>query len=52
MLELIFTLGQAGCALLILYGACLVLIPARKASAPHPAREEQIAPRAHMLYDV
>ena len=52
MLELIFTLGQAGCALLILYGACLVLIPARKASAPHPALEELIAPRAHMLYDV
>lgn len=52
MLELIFTLGQAGCTLLLLYGACLVLIPARKAGAPNPALEQQIAPREHMLYDV
>lgn len=53
MLELIFTIGQAGCALLLLYGACLVLIPVRKAGAPNPALEEKIVPREqHMLYDV
>jgi hypothetical protein len=52
MLELIFTIGQAGCALLLLYGAYLVLKPARKASAPNPALEEQRVPREHMLYDV
>lgn len=52
MLELIFTIGQAGCALLIVYGAYLVLIAARKARAASPSLQEGIAPRERMLYDV
>lgn len=51
MLDLIFTIGQAGCALLLVYGAYLVLMPARKA-APSPALEDQLVLREHMLYDV
>jgi hypothetical protein len=50
MLNLIFTIGQAGCALLLLYGAYLVLMPARRKS--NPAVEEQAAMRSHMLYDI
>jgi hypothetical protein len=49
MLNLIFTIGQAGCALLLLYGAYLVLMPARRKSNPV---EEQAAMRSHMLYDI
>ncbi len=52
MLDLIFTLGQAGCALLLLYGAFLVLVPARRAAAPSPALQDQIVLHEHMLYDV
>ena len=41
MLDTIFTIGQAASALLIIYGACLVLVPARKsAERSAPAREE------------
>jgi len=50
MLDLIFTIGQAGCALLLLYGAALVLMPARR--APNLDAEDQLAARSHMLYDV
>ena len=50
MLELIFTIGQAACALLLLYGACLVLVPLRR--TPSPAREAEAAVREHMLYDI
>jgi hypothetical protein len=52
MLDLIFTIGQAGCAMLILYGACLVLMPARKAAAQSSALKDQIALHETMLYDV
>jgi hypothetical protein len=52
MLDLIFTIGQAGCALLLVYGAYLVLVPARKAAAPSPALQDQLVLRSHMLYDV
>lgn len=34
MLELIFTTGQAASAMLLLYGAYLVLVPARRAPKP------------------
>jgi hypothetical protein len=37
MLELIFTTGQAASAMLLLYGAYLVLVPARRA----PKLEDQ-----------
>jgi hypothetical protein len=50
MLDFIFTIGQAGCALLLLYGAALVLMPARR--TPNPAAEDQFVVRSHMLYDV
>jgi hypothetical protein len=33
MLEFLFTIGQAAAALLLVYGAYLVLTPARKAPA-------------------
>lgn len=52
MLDLMFAIGLTGCAALLLYGAYLVLMPARKASAPNPALEDQAALQAHMLYDV
>ena len=33
MLDFLFTLGQAASALLLIYGAYLVVVPARKSSA-------------------
>jgi len=41
MLELIFTAGQAASAMLLLYGAFLVLTPARKA--------QKLEDRLHLL---
>ena len=58
MLDLIFTIGQTGCALVLLYGAYLVLMPTRKAAAQSTALKEQIALQdqillhGHILYDV
>lgn len=52
MLDLIFTIGQAGCALLLVYGAYLVLMPERKSAVPSPALEDQLVVRSHMLSDV
>lgn len=52
MLDLIFAIGQAGCALLLVYGAYLVLMPASRGAAPSAALEDQLALRSHMLYDV
>ena len=52
MLDLILTIGQTGCALILVYGAFLVLMPGRKAPAPSPALQEQLVMREHMLYDV
>jgi hypothetical protein len=52
MLDLIFTIGQAGCALLLVYGAFLVLMPARKAAAPSAALQDQMTLHEHVLYDV
>jgi hypothetical protein len=42
MLDLLFTLGQAGSALILIYGAVLVLLPQRK-SSPEPMLEAQLA---------
>jgi hypothetical protein len=47
MLDIIFTIGQAASALLIAYGAFLVLIPAR--TQPELAPEERFLP--HVLND-
>lgn len=58
MLDLIITIGQTGCALILLYGAFLVLMPTRRAAAQSAALQEQIARQdqillhGHMLYDV
>jgi hypothetical protein len=52
MLDLIFTIGQAGCALFLVYGALLVLIPAsRKAKAPSTAPQDPKMIHEHLLYD-
>lgn len=42
MLDLLFTLGQAASALILIYGAVLVLLPQRK-SSPEPMLEGQLA---------
>ena len=34
ILDYFFVIGQAACAMLLLYGAFLVLIPARKQATP------------------
>jgi hypothetical protein len=58
MLDLIITIGQTGCALILLYGAFLVLMPTRKAAAQSAALRQQIAHQdeillhGHILYDV
>jgi len=41
-LDLLLTIGQAACALLLVYGAFLVLLP-RKAAAPEPKLEHRLA---------
>ena len=57
MLDLIFTIGQTGCALLLLYGAFVVLMPTRKAAQSTAlkqqiALQDQILLHGHILYDV
>jgi hypothetical protein len=42
MFDTLFTIGQAASALLLLYGAVLVLTPARKAPAPNPMLEDEL----------
>ena len=42
LLDLLFTLGQAAAALLLIYGAVLVLRPQRN-SSPEPLREAELA---------
>ena len=44
MLDFLFTLGQAASALILIYGAVLVLLPQRK-SSPEPMLEAQLALR-------
>jgi len=43
MLDTIFTIGQAACALLIIYGAYLVVLPARSPEARVAAEKEELA---------
>lgn len=43
MLDTIFTIGQAASSLLIIYGACLVLMPARTPEARIAAEKEELA---------
>ena len=43
MLDTIFTIGQAACALLIIYGAYLVFVPARKSAERRAAAKEAFA---------
>jgi hypothetical protein len=47
MLELILIAGQAASALLMLYGAALVLMPVRKA----PALSEELLVLRHLQHD-
>ena len=47
MLELFVTAGQAASALLLLYGAFLVIVPARKASAA----EKDVVPLGELRID-
>jgi len=42
MLDFLFTLGQATSALILIYGAVLVMLPQRK-SSPEPMLEAQLA---------
>ena len=42
MLDLLFAVGQAASALILIYGAVLVLLPQRK-SSPEPMREAELA---------
>ena len=42
MIDFLFTLGQAVSALLVIYGAVLVLLPQRK-SSPQPMLEADLA---------
>ena len=39
ILDLLFTIGQAAAAVLLIYGSCLVLVPMRKAPATGAARQ-------------
>lgn len=43
MVDYLFTLGQAASVLFLLYGAYLVLVPARKAQATDPKLDEMRA---------
>ena len=58
MLELIITIGQSACALILLYGAFLVLVPNRKSAVRSSelqaqiARQDELHIHGHMLYDV
>ena len=55
MLELIITIGQTACALILLYGAFLVLVPSRKSAVRSSelqaqiARQDELHIHGHML---
>ena len=51
MLEFIFTIGQAASALLLIYGAYLVLMPPRKAPALSPPLEDELILVKHLHTD-
>jgi len=51
ILDLLFTTGQTACALLLLYGGFLVLMPARKAPALDAAREDELLLLKHIHND-
>lgn len=52
MLEILFTIGQAACALFLAYGCLLVLMPAHAAAKPNPVLEDEFLLRRHILTDV
>jgi hypothetical protein len=52
MLDTLFTIGQAASALLLLYGAFLTLMPARKVRATDPMLEEESFLLRHLQNDV
>jgi hypothetical protein len=51
MLDLLFSLGQAASALLLLYGGFLVLIASRKAPTLNAELEEQLIVLKHIHND-
>jgi hypothetical protein len=51
MLDILFTTGQAASALLLLYGAFLTLIPARRARGANPMPEEKTFLLRHLQND-
>jgi len=51
ILDYLFTTGQAACALLLLYGGFLVLMPARKAPALEPKLEDELLLLKHIHND-
>jgi hypothetical protein len=51
MLDLLFSLGQAASALLLVYGGFLVLTPARKAPVLNPALEDELLLLKHIHND-
>jgi hypothetical protein len=51
MFDLLFTIGQAASALLLLYGGFLVLMPARKAAVLDPKLEDELLLLRHIQND-
>jgi hypothetical protein len=51
MLDLLFSLGQAASALLVLYGGFLVLTPAREAPVLTPELEDELLLLKHIHTD-
>jgi hypothetical protein len=51
MLDMLFTIGQAAATLLLVYGAFLTLMPARRA-APERRREDEMLLLRHSRSDV
>lgn len=55
MLELMFTIGQAAAAMLVLYGGVLVIGTVislqRKSRTPNPAREDELLLLRHLQND-
>ena len=51
MIDIFFTIGQAASAMLLLYGAFLTLMPARKARGTTPMPEEEAFLLRHLQND-
>jgi hypothetical protein len=51
MLDFLFTIGQAASAMLLVYGGCLVLMPARRAPALNPKLADELVLLKHIHTD-